>query len=188
MINLESYKIFRENKETLKEASKDDSDISNVQYMTESKKEAVNFDRVKRHYVNALGLSEDNAASVDAIMQWEDHIDFIEFKNGKVNNRNVKDKIRDSLLLFLDITGKNIQYSRENLDFIVVYNLEKNPLPNQLKKGTPQESPSSIAIADYFLKKAHKKLIRFDLERYEKLYFRKIHTYPKEKFEEYLNI
>lgn len=186
MMNLDDYSVFAGNKKTLKETSRDDSDISNVQYMTQSKLEVVDFDLVKRRYVNGLGLSEDCAASADAVLQRKDGISFIEFKNGKVNNRNIKDKARDSLLLFSDITGKNITYTRENVDFIVVYNLEKNPLPNQMERERLQEEPSRIDIANHFLGRAGKELVCFDLERYEKLYFRKIHTYSKTQFEEYL--
>ncbi len=55
MIDLNSFPIFTENKATLKEISKDDSDYKNIRYMTELLKEAVSFDLVKRHYVNGLG-------------------------------------------------------------------------------------------------------------------------------------
>lgn len=188
MMDFDSYNIFVKNKKTLKETSKDDSDTANIQYMTESELEVVDFDMVKRDYLNTLGLSENNAASVDAVVQFEDHIAFIEFKNGKVNNRNIKDKARDSLLIFSDITEKSISYTRDKADFIVVYNTEKNPLPNQLKKAVLQESPSRIAIARHFMDKAQKELILFDLERYEKLYFRKVHTYSAEMFEKYLSV
>lgn len=186
MIQLNSYSIFSDSKSTLKEASKDDSNVFAPQYMTQSSLEVIDFDLVKRKYANKLGLSEENASSVDAIIQFENHLAFIEFKNGKVNNRNIKDKIRDSLLIFSDIIGESISYTREHAELIIVYNLEKNPLPNQLTKDTPAESPSRIKIADYFSSKAEKEFILFDLERYEKLYFQKVHTYPKEKFEEYL--
>ncbi len=186
MIQLNDYPIFNENKASLKETSMDDSDPSAVSYMTESSLEVINFDQVKRRYTNALGLSENNAASVDAVIPFSQHIAFVEFKNGKVNNRNVKDKLRDSLLLFLDITGKTAAYARNHLDFILVYNLEKNPLPNQYTKGILQESPSRIAIAEHFSRKADTEFILFDLERYQKLYFRKVHTYSKERFEAYL--
>ncbi len=96
-------------------------------------------------------------------------------------------KIRDSLLIFNDITGKNIAYTREKVELVVVYNCEKNPLPNQLKKGKTQESPSRTAISDYFTAKGQKELILFDLERYENLYFGRVHTYSPERFEAYLN-
>lgn len=186
MIDLNDYSIFRENKETLRETSKDDSNASLVQYMTDSEMEVVNFDQVKRCYVNALGLSENNASSVDALVQFADCIAFVEFKNGKVNNRNVKDKIRDSLLMFTDITGGSIADTRKKAELFIVYNLERNPLPNQLKKGVVQESPSRLAIANYIADKAGEEHILFDLERYQKLYFRDVHTYSKEKFAEYL--
>lgn len=186
MINLELYPILLDNRESLRETSKDDSDPNDIQYMASSETEVVNFDLVKRRYVNGFGLSEDAITSVDAIVPLEDRVLFVEFKNGQVNNRNIKDKARDSLLVFLEIIGENIAFSRSNIDFIVVYNLEKNPLPRQVQKGQLQETPSRVSIADHFMGKAGKEFIRFDLERYERLYYRNIHTYSKEKFEEYL--
>ncbi len=185
MIDLDLYPIFCDNRKSLRETSKDESNANGIQYMTSSEAEVIDFDLVKRHYVNELGLSEEAAASVDAIVPHEDGILFVEFKNGKVNNRNIKDKARDSLLIFLGIIGGTIAFSRSNIDFVVVYNLEKNPLPNQIKKGRLQETPSRVSIADYFMKKAEKEVILFDLERYERLYFRNVHTYSREKFEKY---
>lgn len=186
MINLELYPFLYNNRKFLKETSKDDSNPNNIQYMTSSEIEVVNFDLVKRHYANELGLSEEVVTSIDAILPFESGILFIEFKNGKVNNRNIKDKVRDSLLIFLGIIKENITFSRENIDLVVVYNPEKNPLDKQMQNERLQETPSRVSIADHFMKKAKKELIRFDLERYEKIYFRNIHTYPKEIFEKYL--
>ncbi len=186
LVNLDAVPLFAGHKTTLMQASMDDSDREHIEYMTQSDLEAVDFDLVKRLYTKELKLSEESATSVDAIVQFKDHIDFIEFKNGKVNNRNIKDKARDSLLIFLDLTGKNISYAREQVDYIVVYNIEKNPLPNQMKKGALQDSPSRISIANHFSAKAETPLILFDLEKYQTLYFRKVRTYSKEEFEKYL--
>ena len=58
MIKLELYPILLDNRESLRETSKDDSDPNDIQYMTSSETEVVNFDLVKRHYVNGFGLSE----------------------------------------------------------------------------------------------------------------------------------
>lgn len=185
MMDFNLYPIFYDNMASLKETSKDDSDPNNIQYMTSSEAEVVNFDLVKRKYANGLGLSEEVATSVDAVISFSDGVLFVEFKNGKVNNRDIKDKVRDSLLIFLEIIKNDIDFSRNNIDFVLVYNIEKNALPNQLKKGEPQETPSRVFIADYFAKKAKREFIRFDLEKYEGLYFRNIHTYSKERFEEY---
>lgn len=190
MIDLDCYPYFNKNKKSLKETSRDDSDLSNIQYMTQSELEVIDFDLVKRDYTNGLKLSEEGAASVDALIKFDNHIAFVEFKNGvmKKKKQNVKDKMRDSLLVFSDITKKDIAYTRQNADFILVYNLDKNPTPNQDTKGMLQESPSLIDIENFIALKAKKEIIRFDLEKYEKLYFRKVHTYSKEQFENYLNI
>lgn len=180
------YAMFADHKSTLKECSGDNSDGSTIKFMTESQTEAVNFDEFKTKYANNLRLSEECAASADALLQTNTGLAFVEFKNGKVNNRNVKDKIRDSLLLFCDFTDRTISYTREHVDFIVVYNEEKNPLPNQYKKQTNADAPSRTEISRYFLGKGNQKLILFDLERYQHLYFRKVHTYTKEQFENYI--
>ena len=181
------YPIFRAHQTSLKELSIDSSSDP-VQYMTESSKLAINFDAVKTEYVNALGLSEEAASSVDALVHTSGGTAFIEFKNGSMKNekRKVKDKIRDSLLIFSDITGKRISEIRRTMDFILVYNPEKNPLPNQLTKENTQESASRIAIAKYFLQKAGQELILFDLERFKRLYFRDVHTYTHEELKNYL--
>lgn len=186
MINLKDYELFRKYRAALKELSRDNRDSGNDQYMTESQFEAVDFDKVKTVYTNQLGLSEECAASADALLQTEQELMMVEFKNGKVNNRNVKDKIRDSLLLFCDITEKTISYTREKMDFIVVYNVDRNPLPNQLRKQEVQDAPSREEISSYFLRKGKEELIRFDLERYKHLYFREVHTYTQEEFDIYL--
>ena len=180
------YAMFADHKSTLKECSGDNSDGSTIKFMTESQTEAVNFDEFKTKYANNLRLSEECAASADALLQTNTGLAFVEFKNGKVNNRNVKDKIRDSLLLFCDFTDRTISYTREHVDFIAVYNEEKNPLPNQYKKQTNADAPSRTEISRYFLGKGNQKLILFDLERYQHLYFRKVHTYTKEQFENYI--
>ena len=177
-----------DNLSSLKEISKDDSDKSNIQYMTKSLLEVINFDEVKKKYINSLGLSEDNASSVDGILEIGDRVDFIEFKNGKMKNekRNVKDKIRDSLLMFCDITEKQICDTREQVEFILVYNQEKNPVHGRVVSEEIQESYSRIEIAKYFSKKAKKEFIRFDLEKFKKLYFRDVHTYSEEEFKDYI--
>lgn len=151
MINLELYPILLDNRKSLRETSKDTSDPNDIQYMTSSETEVVNFDLVKRHYANGFGLSEEVVTSVDAIVPFENGILFVEFKNGKVNNREIKDKARDSLLIFLEIIGEDLAFSRGNIDFVVVYNLEKNPLPRQVQKGQLQETPSRVSIANHFM-------------------------------------
>ena len=50
MINLELYPILLDNRKSLRETSKDDSDPNDIQYMTSSETEVVNFDLVASVY------------------------------------------------------------------------------------------------------------------------------------------
>ena len=188
MINLDDYDLFRDNKGTLKELSKDDSgnQTSTPVYMTESNLLAVDFDEVKRLYTNAQGHSEDHAFSVDALSHTDTEVTFIEFKNGKVNNKNVKDKIRDSLLMFCDITKTTLCDTRQYVDFILVYNEGRNPLPNQVTRGFVQPSESRLSIAQTLAKLGKQEFVGFDLERFKGLYFKNVHTYTQEQFEAFI--
>ena len=125
MIDLDLYPILYKNRDSLKETSRDTSVPEAIEYMTSSELDVINFDLVKRAYANDLNLSEEVAASVDAVVPLMDGILFVEFKNGKVKSREIKNKVRDSLLIFLGIIGESIEYSRKNIDFIVVIILKK---------------------------------------------------------------
>lgn len=184
MNDLLSYDVFSQNISNIKDVSKDDSNPKNIIYMSESLKEVIDFDQVKTLYTNDLGLSEEVANSFDALALDDEFFAFIEFKNGKMKNekQSVKNKIRDSLLIFCDITKKDISFTRNNMVFILVYNGDKNPLPNQLQ----DESSSRVGIGRHMAQKAKKEFVLFDLKRFERLYFKKVHTYTTEQFKEYL--
>ena len=176
MIKIEDYEIFKNNLSTLKETSKSspDGDSGNIKYMTNSTHPAVNFDVVKRNYVNKLNLSEETASSFDSLVLFsnfteKDQCVFIEFKDGKMKNekRKLKDKIRDGLLVFCDIVKTNISETRKNIDFILVYNEEKNPIASNQTDQVIGNSRN--LIQNKILKKAKEELIRFDLERFKTL-------------------
>ena len=173
MINVNENPLFANNRSTLKETSKDDS---NTEYMTESEMEVISFDKVKEGYVK--NLSAKGAASLDALAVFEDRIELIEFKNGCLEKRgeeeNIGYKIRDSLLLFCDIVNKNITYTREHVDFILVYNESKNPIT------------SKEIIALRSAQKGGGEFTRFGFERLKGLYFRNVHTYTEEQFKTHL--
>lgn len=164
-------------KTTLKETSKDDSDINNVVYMTDSDLLVTNFDAVKTEYTNNLGLSENYAASVDALIQLEDTIYFIEFKNGNMKpevKRNVRDKVRDSLLIYNDIEDSTIADNRTSVVFILVYNENKN------------KNKSGIVV-NPVMKLANEEIILFGMEKFKNLYFKEVHTYTESQFEDFLH-
>lgn len=181
MIDVMDYEIFACNISTLKETSKDDSK-GTAEYMTESEIKAVNFDDVKRRYVNLLGLSEECAKSVDAFTVFGDRCVLIEFKNGDMKNEKskVKKKILHSLLILCDILKCDITETRNEFDFILVYNEQKN-LDHDRSKSSASE------ISSHICELAREELVRFDLEKFRKLYFRNVHTYTEKEFDEYLS-
>ena len=194
-MKLTEYPLFAYHT-SLKETSKDPS---NLQYMTESPYDVIRFDHVKEHYAeDSFHKPRESLTSADALMEVsprgaEAPFVFVEFKNGKLHEkdlRSLREKLRDSLLIFADITNSTIAAARSTLDYIVVYNAEKNPpAPGEapLKDAGIPESPSRLKIASRLAEKAHKELIRFDLERFQSIYYRNIHTYNETQFEDYLS-
>lgn len=187
MIEVSDYQIFLNHISSLKETSKDTSGPIDI-YMCNDVRNVIDFDGVKTEYTNNLGLSEEVASSFDALAFDPYNLRFIEFKNGGMKNekKGIKNKIRDSLLIFCDITKKDISYIRANMDFILVYNGEKNPIPNQIIRELQPELSERDQIGDYFTRKARKHFIRFDLDRFQSLYFKTVYTVTPDQFSKML--
>lgn len=181
MIDVMGHEILSSNISTLKEMSKDDSQEV-TEYMTESEIKAINFDKVKRMYVNLLGISEECAKSVDTFAVFGDSYVLIEFKNGDMKNEKskVKTKILHSLLILCDILKCDITATRNEFDFILVYNEQKNRDHNHTRS-------SASEISSHICGLAKEELVRFDLEKFKKLYFRNVHTYTEKEFDDYLS-
>ena len=180
MINdWDNIEIFTENQSTLTETSYDDG---NSEYMTELKVPVIDFDNVKEQYLQRIGCQDESLTSVDALLSKAHCNVFIEFKNGSLAKKEVRlgiySKIQDSLLLLCDITDNHISQLRQCLDFILVYNEEKNP---------SKSNKSKDYINDRIMELGGKELVRFGISRYDGVYFRKVHTYNVEKFEEYIS-
>ena len=121
MIDFNAIKIFNRHLQTLKELSKDDSEDSQ-QYMTNSEIIAISFDDVKEEY-SAEFVSQ-SPKSVDAILQIDGKILFIEFKNGKIKDKqsdSIVIKILESLLMFCDIADCKISQVRKIADLEGVF-------------------------------------------------------------------
>lgn len=119
--------IFDKHISTLQKTS---IDTDNGKDMTNSQYPVVNFDEVKDEYIDKNSLKlKDIPSSIDAILCKGNKIFFIEFKNGRLDANDVyciRKKIYDTLLIYGDITGKTIEYTRKFIDFILVYNAERN--------------------------------------------------------------
>lgn len=98
----DKIEYFNDTKETFREMSYDGTD--NVS-MIDCNQIGYNFDKVKTHYANSLGLTEEVAKSIDTLY-YSRRINkyiFVEFKNGLMKNAkaDVIHKLKDSLLIFL---------------------------------------------------------------------------------------
>lgn len=175
-MNLDSYSLFFQNKDTLKEISADTSDPEATTYMTESDRMAIAFDEVKREYLRALNQSDNLLESLDALLQHDGGIAFIEFKNGASKTeikQSVSGKVPDSLLIFCDVVSESISFTRQNVDLIVVYNKEKISRSSREK------------IRKYVTDKSHNPLKRFGIAKYIGVYFRDAATYSMEEFDRF---
>lgn len=187
--------LVNKSKDTLKETS-----VDNGNYMTNIELDVINFDKLKEYYVSKykdkIGIdfkdNERGIKSLDTLILTDNLKLFIEFKNGDISyidksdndkmiteerlknniSYSVEWKIRDSLLILCDIIDKNISYTRENLDFILVYNQSKNPDRDNMK--------------NYMLKKSGDELVKWGYDKY-KIFFRNVHTYTQNQFEKYIN-
>lgn len=184
MINIDDFEIFKNNLSTLKETSIDNHDGVDS-YMTESVLEVINFDKVKDEYIKGMRLHEVPKSNDVLYIGQDGELTFIEFKNGQMIKDkifNVRLKIFDSLLIFTDIIGQGVNFTRTNMKYILVYNEEKNS--PEITKTTVRSSSSRDEIAKKLIEQKGKgKFIRFNLERFKNLYFNDISTYTKHEFE-----
>lgn len=180
MNNINEIEIFKNNKDTLKNLSCDESE-----YMTESLLEAINFDKVKDKHCRALKLSS-LPNSCDALYQG-DEIFFIEFKNGSMNPRKIYEihkKIYDSVIIFMELTGFKINEVREKVNFILVYNESKTKEylgENNKRIQTPK---SYNILLDKIGGLAKINISKFDLSQYQKYIVKDVYTYTEKEFED----
>jgi hypothetical protein len=161
--------------DTLEQLSADTDEKANPKgrgvFMTSSKKKAVNFDKFKESIATQYALGN-SPASCDALyMQSENEWILIEFKNGKIDNENVfqiRGKIFQSLLLLTEKLDKTIGFTRDNVNFILVYN----------------EDIARINIGKSLYKLAgNSKFFPLGFDGLQRLYFKDVHMWTREEFD-----
>lgn len=201
MIDIYEHAFFQNCKCTLKETSKNDAKKDDIKYMTESTLPAINFDKAKENYIKDMKLSS-TPLSNDALLLINGELIFIEFKDGYMKNEiyKVKRKIFESLLIVLDVFDKTIKYSRDHISYILVYNEQVNEKyinsiiedrkmedAKKLEKNEVLESTAFNLLSKTISNYANYHMDIFGLEKqFKKLYFKDVHTYSKEEFENFL--
>lgn len=158
---------------TLKKAS---LDASNTTTMSNSPLTVINFDKIPNEYSRGKGWpnvpSSNDALYIIPDGDWY----FIEFKNGSIQKSDVFRKIYDSLIMLIELEIiPNFQFSRDNIQYILVYNSDKYP--------KVQESKNRSANYSYIQKLSQKEERLFEIEKFEKYLFKETHTYTKDIFQ-----
>jgi len=112
----------------------------------------------------------------------------VEFKNGKV--KDVKTKLKDSLLVFSNIVDVDLKFCRKYLEYIVVYNYEKNKQYVEQEKEEQNKSQSlSREYIEGFVKPlfrlAKDEIILWDLKLMKDICVSEVHTYTVNEFIKY---
>jgi hypothetical protein len=83
----------------------------------------------------------------------------------------------ESLLMLSEKFSNTIAFTRNNMNFILVYN-------ENITHGQEQFDNTGVGqVSVHVFKRAHISLIRFGLHRFKKLYFKDVFTYTKAEFE-----
>lgn len=154
---------------------------SDNEYMTKANNIVINGDILKDIYNTKYNFTN-RPKSADAVYKFENgNIYIIEFKNGKINNKEDKldifKKAYDTFLILLDIgIIKDLDYSRNYTTYILVYNKLKNDEPNKDN------------IYKYFAKNAliYKKYNFKDLYTLQEVSFKESFACTKEDFNKYI--
>lgn len=139
--------ILKNNIDTLENTSSDDD---HNYYMTNSKLPVINFDKAAKCYKDEKDLNYLPASNDVLYIMDNTHLYFLEFKNGKIEEDNIKTKIYDSLFILSDIKYNDgykyinsiVEFSKSNIEYILIYNIKKH---------------GKLSFNSHFQKRANKK-------------------------------
>lgn len=185
------------------------SDFSHTSYddndgeiFIDSNDKCIDFDKVKEYYFKKHNTKHQKIhernnyenkyyymreySSNDAVKVFNDMDYFIELKNqNKPKINKIYSKIKDSLLIYMDIFDENLSYTRENLGYILVYNPKKD-INDKSGLGQYKEFDK---LQDKFKSLAKEKVDKFGLKsNLEEFYFKDVIVLSKNEFERKINL
>ncbi|WP_195216195.1 hypothetical protein [Anaerococcus vaginalis] len=184
------------------------SDFSHTSYddndgeiFIDSNDKCIDFDKVKEYYFKKHNTKHQKIherknhgskyiylkeySSNDAVKVFNGMDYFIEFKNqDKPKMSKIYGKIKDSLLIYMDIFDENLSYTRENLGYILVYNPNKD---KNDKSGLGQYEEYD-KLQNKIKSLAKRKVDKFGLKsNLEEFYFKDVIVLSKDNFEKKLS-
>ncbi|MCR5767285.1 MAG: hypothetical protein K6G45_02200 [Lachnospiraceae bacterium] len=174
-MNLDEFSIFKDNKKTLQHTSRDTSKEP-VHYMTYSDRKVVDLDVVKTKVMSQMFGEKDNIArSSDALLYTNNGMYIIEFKNGSFSNTEISQKANNSIMLFNLITGKQIDFTRNNISFVLVYNREAKKLDYRDEKALHIAQMAKIGLP------------LFGTDKLKSFSYKNVYMLAKDEFDMFIN-
>lgn len=184
-------------KSTVRETSAYNDEKHQKQIFIDSDREVINFDKVKDTYVKECNLDlSDKPNSSDAIL-WEnnDIIYLIEFKSGEIGFQevfNINLKISNSVFLLMDILKEPLEFFREKVEYILVFDGEKHHRAKSYNAGKLEKNQVNCSVSRAMIQgklneKAKQEHIQFNLGRYKNFLYHNVHTYTKSQFMNFLH-
>lgn len=174
MNEISNYSFLEKNRSNFQKCSKD---ANNNEFMNVPDFPCIDFDNATEDFVRSRNGSVNVSWSADSFVRKKTGEPvLIEFKNGKLRGKesaihNVRDKMINSILILEAILKTDWQKLAKSMEFILVYNVDKNPFD-------PRES-----IHEHmFNKESGTQGVRFDLQRYCPVYYRQVRTITEEEF------
>ncbi len=183
-------------------------DSTNNTSLVKSDFKVIDFDAVKDDYNQRL---KSNDALFFTFQKFKgNHMIFIEFKNGFINdseNKQLFEKIYDSVNILSDIMCKNkfelmhnnpIEYFKECGCYILVYNSKNEPynekyMTKETQKGLSRQKYTGrtipkknfrMGIKRHLAKNANRDIVLFGLDFFRNYLFKNVYTYTEKEFQE----
>lgn len=184
--NLFKRKYFRDSISTITKASLDDY---HNESMVISDIPVVNFDYATELYCNDKNIPK--LYSDDAILPLKkNRMVLIEFKNGKITRKvksNIYKKNIDSIFVCSDILEETEDELKEDTDYILVYNYEKNNHKQECNGNNDIEQTVEFDfIANELNSFSDSNYVAFGLKKKFSNNFKSIYTFTVPQFKNYL--
>lgn len=154
---MKNDKVFSKFIHTLKKTSQYKKEIDGKKYkkyMTDSQLEVVNFDCFKGWYLNNLHKTgyptSYKLKSVDALyISNAETLIFIEFKSGNIKESDIRRKVSDSVMIYLDYRNEKLSTFRTRADFILVCSEDSREHFGAMLEGRGDSEKERDTKSDY---------------------------------------
>ena len=186
----QNINVLRSQITTISETSKIDGRGNNAVYFSSSKKQAINFDKIKDWYKDKNSLLYAPKSSDAFCIDSKGNQIFIEFKSGNIFNakaiESIVEKAYHTAFMYLDLSCQIFDEYRRKSHFVLVYS---QGMANKfLQKGDYEFAPALQQIVFKlrgFVSKENRSSVGTKLRFLEGFLFSKVDIMNLETFESY---